>query len=57
MSKTGILRPPFTWVAKGGLIEDQRYVRWSEAQIRDMKNGVYDWSKHQEIRSGEAGLS
>lgn len=44
-----ILRPPFVWASqKGGLIEDTRYQRWTEAQIRAMKNGVCDWSKHTE---------
>ena len=41
------LRPPFIWNGKQP-IEDTRYARWSQDQIKAMKNGTYDWSKHEE---------
>lgn len=45
----GELHPPLIWMGqKAGLVEDRRYQRWTPAQVRAMRNGVYDWSKHVE---------
>lgn len=49
--KVGQLRPPFIWMPKIGLQEAPHLLRWTPQQIREMKNGTYDWSKHQEVRA------
>lgn len=51
MAEAKILKPPFKWDnQKSGLQENQQYRRWTEEQVRAMKNGTYDWSKHEEVR-------
>lgn len=52
MSGEKVLRPPFVWRSqKAGLVEDERYQRWSQQQVRAMRDGTYDWSTHQEARA------
>lgn len=46
--KVKMLRPPHVWEnGKTGVQEDKRYARFSRKQVREMKNGVYDWAEHQ----------
>lgn len=49
-----LLRPPFRMVGDE-LVEDSRYQYWTEIQIKAMRNGTYDWSKHEEVRTDGAG--
>lgn len=52
MAVAKTLRPPFKWAdGKSGLVEDSQYKRWSVDQVRQMKNGTYDWKAHQEERA------
>jgi hypothetical protein len=47
MASAKILRPPLVWTGKE-LVVNTRFKPWSNLQLRDMKNGTYDWSKHEE---------
>lgn len=51
MADAKMLRPPHVWMGKS-LVEDQRWVRWTPDQIRSMRNGTYDWSRHEERSAG-----
>lgn len=52
MAAVKTFRPPFVWAnQKTGLVEDPHAVRWTPAQIRAMKNGIYDWANHEEKRA------
>lgn len=52
MAQAKILNPPLIWNINTRSLEvDKRYKPWDKNKIRAMKNGTYDWKKHEEVNA------